>query len=111
MRFPGAPYAALPLGAYRMRPPQPVVPWQGVRDAARTGATVPQGDCPLPLRFLFPSEPAVALCVVDGGDGGGEAEGAQEGAVGASLPGVVEWFGGGFVGGADDLGDLVDAGG
>ncbi|MFJ5864863.1 alpha/beta hydrolase [Streptomyces parvus] len=46
--FPGVPYAALPLGAYRMRSPQPVVPWRGVRAVARTGPTVRQGKCRLP---------------------------------------------------------------
>lgn len=32
-RFRGIPFAAPPLGALRWRPPQPVVPWQGVREA------------------------------------------------------------------------------
>ena len=40
--FLGVPYAAPPSGAYRLRPPQPVEPWDGVRDATRFGPTPPQ---------------------------------------------------------------------
>ncbi|GAA2330088.1 carboxylesterase/lipase family protein [Streptomyces violaceusniger] len=52
--FLGVPYAAPPFGPNRMRPPQPVVPWRGVRDAGRMGPTVPKGDYPLAFRRLFP---------------------------------------------------------
>ena len=40
--FLGVPYAAPPFGANRLRPPQPVEPWTGVRDATRLGPEPPQ---------------------------------------------------------------------
>ncbi len=40
--FRGMPYAASPEGALRWRPPQPVVPWDGVRDAGEFGPWCPQ---------------------------------------------------------------------
>ena len=36
--FLGIPFAAPPFGANRLRPPAPVEPWSGVRDATRFGA-------------------------------------------------------------------------
>ncbi len=41
-RFLGVPYAAPPVGANRFAPPQPVAPWQGVRDATNAGPNAPQ---------------------------------------------------------------------
>lgn len=44
--FLGVPYAAPPVGPFRLRPPQPVEPWDGVRDATEHGPTPPQVAAP-----------------------------------------------------------------
>ena len=52
--FLGVPYAAPPFGANRMLPPQPVLAWEGERDATAYGPTVPKGDYPPQYTALFP---------------------------------------------------------
>ena len=60
--FLGIPYAAPPFGANRMRPPQPVPPWAGERDATAYGPTAPKGDYPPQYARLLPE------VVIDGDD-------------------------------------------
>jgi len=45
--FKGIPYAAPPVGEQRWLPPQPVKPWEGVRQAQTFEATSPQNWSPL----------------------------------------------------------------
>ena len=46
--FRGVPFAAPPVGESRWRPPQPVEPWTGVRDATEFGHACPQPLGPYP---------------------------------------------------------------
>lgn len=52
--FKGIPYAAPPFGANRLRPPQPVVPWSGMRKAFAFGPKSPQLPYPPPIDVLIP---------------------------------------------------------
>jgi para-nitrobenzyl esterase len=51
----GIPYAAPPVGDLRWRPPQPVVPWEGVRGCVEFGPACPQ--TPYPRMSLYYREP------------------------------------------------------
>jgi para-nitrobenzyl esterase len=52
--FYGIPYAAPPFGPNRLRPPQPVEHWSGVRDALTYGPKPPQLPYPPPWDVLIP---------------------------------------------------------
>jgi carboxylesterase type B len=54
--FKGIPYAAPPFGANRFRPPQPVAPWSGVRDALAFGPKSPQPVYPPQAAMLVAPE-------------------------------------------------------
>src|SRR5690349_16622315 len=58
--FKGVPYAAAPFGAHRLRPPQPVEPWSGVRDALAFGSKSPQPPYPPQIQMLLPPELAAS---------------------------------------------------
>ena len=51
--FKGIPYAAPPVGADRMRPPRPVVPWSGVRDTLSYGPKSRQPVYPPYVQLLL----------------------------------------------------------
>ncbi|MBC31821.1 MAG: carboxylesterase [Muricauda sp.] len=90
--FKGIPFAAPPVGEYRWRPPQPVTPWEGVRDASQYGPNCAQSGW--------------------GGAPGTIVEGSSEDCLylnlwkpssaseNAQLPVMVWIHGGGFVGGS-----------
>jgi para-nitrobenzyl esterase len=52
--FKGVPYAAPPFGANRLRPPQPVDSWSGVRDALTFGPKAPQLPYPPEVALILP---------------------------------------------------------
>jgi para-nitrobenzyl esterase len=54
--YKGIPYAASTAGVNRWKPPQPVTPWQGVRDCFEFGAACPQKIPP-----LFANIPEMAI--------------------------------------------------
>ncbi|HEV7148004.1 MAG TPA: carboxylesterase family protein [Pedococcus sp.] len=56
--FLGIPYAGPAVGADRYRAPQPVVPWDGERDATHPGPTASQSAYPPPMDAVLPSSVA-----------------------------------------------------
>ncbi|MGE4054792.1 MAG: carboxylesterase/lipase family protein, partial [Vicinamibacterales bacterium] len=61
--FRGIPYAAPPVGNLRWRPPQRVVPWEGLRDATAYGAECPQSPLPPTSIYARPEQPQSEDCL------------------------------------------------
>ena len=102
LAFLGIPYAAAPFGANRMRPPQPVQPWDGERDATAFGPTVPKGDYPPQYARLFPE-------VVIGGEECLNLNVWTPDAGAAGLPVLVWIHGGAFTNGSSSVADYDGA--
>jgi para-nitrobenzyl esterase len=63
IRFAGIPYAAAPVGDLRWRPPAPVEPWDGERDATTFGATAHQNADMLSMLLGLDPEPRSEDCL------------------------------------------------
>jgi para-nitrobenzyl esterase len=90
--FKGIPFAAPPVGEFRWRPPQPVAPWEGVRNAVEYGPNCAQarwGGSPGSI-----SEGSSEDCLYLNLWAPADAEAT------ANLPVMVWIHGGGFVGGS-----------
>jgi len=91
--FRGIPFAAPPVGDLRWRPPQPVKPWKGVRQAAEFGPRCVQGRVfgDMVFRSKEMSEDCLSLTIW-----------APPRAHSKKLPVYVWFYGGGFAAGAGD---------
>src|SRR6476620_6898240 len=56
--YKGIPFAAPPVGDLRWRAPQPVVPWQGVREGVNFGATCTASEDCLYVNVYKPADAA-----------------------------------------------------
>ena len=91
----GIPFAAPPVGDLRWRPPQPMAPWTGVRQATEYGADCMQGRFgPPPSPGAPPAAPPSEDCLFL------NVWKPASAAPGAKLPVMVWIYGGGFMGGS-----------
>ncbi|HPO15304.1 MAG TPA: carboxylesterase/lipase family protein [Candidatus Hydrogenedentes bacterium] len=92
--FKGIPFAAPPVGQLRWQPPQPVVPWQGVRRCDEFGPSCPQSPRFLGTLGGKTSEDCLYLNVWRPAETNGE-----------KLPVMVWIHGGGFINGTGSIYD------
>ena len=92
--YKGLPFAAPPVGDLRWRPPQPVAPWSGVRQATTFGHECMQAADQAPLTTT-PSEDCLYLNVWHPRSSAGNAS--------AKLPVMVWIYGGGYISGGSSL--------
>ena len=61
--FRGIPYAASTAGLNRWKPPQPVSPWEGIRDCTKFGPACPQAPYPKGTPYYREPEPQSEDCL------------------------------------------------